>query len=165
MLRAIKGIGYDGWLTIELYPYVENPDEAARRGLERITGDPGRRMNRLQAYAQLVRLPNLPTALADILLGFLATGSPTDARRWPTYLLLMAASACLYCGGMVWNDYFDRDLDKRERPERPHSFRQNRPATGGPVRRGTRACGDRPGLPGRPGRGRLGRCRPSWRCC
>ncbi len=76
-------------------------------------------MNRMQAYAQLVRLPNLPTALADILLGFLATGSPTDWRRWPTYLLLMAASACLYCGGMVWNDYFDRDLDKRERPERP----------------------------------------------
>ena len=34
--RAIKGIGYDGWLTIELYPYVENPDEAARRGLKRI---------------------------------------------------------------------------------------------------------------------------------
>ena len=37
MIRAIKGIGYDGWLTIELYPYVENPDEAARRGLKRIT--------------------------------------------------------------------------------------------------------------------------------
>ncbi len=76
-------------------------------------------MNRMQAYAQLVRLPNLPTALADILLGFLATGSPADWRRWPTYLLLMGASACLYCGGMVWNDYFDRVLDKRERPERP----------------------------------------------
>ncbi len=26
-------------------------------------------MNRLQPYAQLVRLPNLPTALADIALG------------------------------------------------------------------------------------------------
>ena len=37
VMRAIKGIGYDGWLTIELYPYVEDPDEAARRGLKRIT--------------------------------------------------------------------------------------------------------------------------------
>ena len=66
-----------------------------------------------------MRLPNLPTPLADILLGFLATGAPTDWRRWPGCLLLMAASACLYCGGMVWNDYFDRELDHRERPDRP----------------------------------------------
>lgn len=36
VLRAIKQIGYQGWLTIELYPYVENPDEAASRGLKRI---------------------------------------------------------------------------------------------------------------------------------
>jgi UbiA prenyltransferase family protein len=76
-------------------------------------------MNRSQAYAQLVRLPNLPTPLADILLGFLATGAVIGWGRWPAYLPLLAASACLYCGGMVWNDYFDRDEDKRERPERP----------------------------------------------
>jgi 4-hydroxybenzoate polyprenyltransferase len=76
-------------------------------------------MNRMHAYAQLVRLPNLPSALADILLGLLATGSLTAWGRWPAYLFLMAASACLYCGGMVWNDYFDRELDKKERPERP----------------------------------------------
>ena len=76
-------------------------------------------MNRMQSYAQLVRLPNLPTALADILLGMLATGSLAKPERWPAYLLLMLASACLYCGGMVWNDYFDRELDRRERPERP----------------------------------------------
>jgi sugar phosphate isomerase/epimerase len=35
-LRAIKGIGYDGWVTIELYPYIDDPDEAARRALKRI---------------------------------------------------------------------------------------------------------------------------------
>ena len=34
--RAIKGIGYDGWVTIELYPYVDDPDGAARLALERI---------------------------------------------------------------------------------------------------------------------------------
>lgn len=30
-LQAIAATGYDGWLTVELYPYVENPDDAARQ--------------------------------------------------------------------------------------------------------------------------------------
>jgi len=29
-LRAIAETGYDGWLTVELYPYIASPDEAAR---------------------------------------------------------------------------------------------------------------------------------------
>ncbi len=29
-LAAIQQTGYDGWLTVELYPYVDNPDAAAR---------------------------------------------------------------------------------------------------------------------------------------
>ncbi len=29
-IAAIRKTGYDGWLTVELYPYIENPDEAAR---------------------------------------------------------------------------------------------------------------------------------------
>jgi sugar phosphate isomerase/epimerase len=29
-IAAIRRTGYDGWLTVELYPYIENPDEAAR---------------------------------------------------------------------------------------------------------------------------------------
>ena len=76
-------------------------------------------MNRLQAYAQLVRLPNLPSALADIFLGLLVTGSLTRPERWPAYLLLMLASVGLYCGGMAWNDFFDLEQDRRERPDRP----------------------------------------------
>jgi sugar phosphate isomerase/epimerase len=36
-LRAIRGIGYDGWLTVELYPYVEDPDGAARRARDYLT--------------------------------------------------------------------------------------------------------------------------------
>jgi sugar phosphate isomerase/epimerase len=35
-MRAIRAIGYDGWITIELYPYVDNPDTAARTALERV---------------------------------------------------------------------------------------------------------------------------------
>jgi sugar phosphate isomerase/epimerase len=35
-LRAIRDMKYQGWVTIELYPYVENPDEAATLALRRI---------------------------------------------------------------------------------------------------------------------------------
>ena len=34
--RAIQEIGYDGWVTIELYPYADDPDTAARLALERV---------------------------------------------------------------------------------------------------------------------------------
>jgi len=29
-LEAIRNTGYDGWLTVELYPYLDSPDAAAR---------------------------------------------------------------------------------------------------------------------------------------
>ena len=36
VFRAIKSIGYNGWVTIELYPYVDDPDPAARTALARV---------------------------------------------------------------------------------------------------------------------------------
>src|SRR5262245_23132332 len=73
--------------------------------------------HRLLAYAQLVRLPNAFTAMADICLGAVALGA------LPGYLLslicLLLASVSLYSAGMVWNDYFDFEQDLRERPFRP----------------------------------------------
>ena len=33
-LKAIRSIGYQGWITVELYPYIDNPDEAAARALQ-----------------------------------------------------------------------------------------------------------------------------------
>jgi sugar phosphate isomerase/epimerase len=30
VLRAIRATGYDGWLTVELYPFIDDPDAAAR---------------------------------------------------------------------------------------------------------------------------------------
>jgi len=29
-LQAIAATNYEGWLTVELYPYIDSPDEAAR---------------------------------------------------------------------------------------------------------------------------------------
>jgi len=41
-LRAINASAYDGWLTVELYPYVDEPDAAGREAksyLERVAAD------------------------------------------------------------------------------------------------------------------------------
>ncbi|MBL8798543.1 MAG: sugar phosphate isomerase/epimerase [Planctomycetia bacterium] len=35
-LTAIRETGYHGWITVELYPYVDDPDPAARTALERV---------------------------------------------------------------------------------------------------------------------------------
>lgn len=32
-LQAISATGYDGWLTVELYPYINDPDAAAREAM------------------------------------------------------------------------------------------------------------------------------------
>ncbi|MFO0844224.1 MAG: UbiA family prenyltransferase [Gemmataceae bacterium] len=74
-------------------------------------------MTPLQSWARLTRLVNLPTALADIALGALATDALPD--RWPAFGLLLLASGALYSSGMVWNDVFDAEQDYRERPDRP----------------------------------------------
>jgi sugar phosphate isomerase/epimerase len=34
--RAIRAMKYDGWVTIELYPYIDDPDLAARTALSRV---------------------------------------------------------------------------------------------------------------------------------
>jgi sugar phosphate isomerase/epimerase len=35
--QAIEKTGYDGWITVELYPYIDNPDDAAREAREYLT--------------------------------------------------------------------------------------------------------------------------------
>lgn len=74
-------------------------------------------MTAIRPYLQLLRLPTVFTAMADIFLGFLlARGSFQPVED---FLLLLAASSGLYLAGMVFNDVFDRHVDARERPQRP----------------------------------------------
>ena len=71
----------------------------------------------LRAYLQLVRFPAVFTAMADIVLGFvLARGCLSPV---PEFAALLIASTCLYLAGMALNDYFDREIDAKERPRRP----------------------------------------------
>lgn len=74
-------------------------------------------MNRLLAFAQLMRLPNVFTAMADIVLGAWAVGAIADSSA--VFVCLLLASSLAYLGGMVWNDWFDIKIDLRERPGRP----------------------------------------------
>jgi hypothetical protein len=73
----------------------------------------------LRPYLRLLRPPNLVTAAADILAGAAAAGLATDLSLVARLPLLVAASVCLYGGGVVLNDVFDAGLDAVERPERP----------------------------------------------
>lgn len=68
-----------------------------------------------RAYLELLRPANVATALADVLAGYALAGLG-HARALPW---LLVATACLYAGGIVLNDVFDRDIDRIERPERP----------------------------------------------
>ena len=72
----------------------------------------------MRAYLELVRVPNLFTAVGDVVAGYLllSRGVGVDRRA---LVAVAAASVALYAAGVVLNDYFDRDLDRVERPERP----------------------------------------------
>jgi 4-hydroxybenzoate polyprenyltransferase len=71
----------------------------------------------MRSYWQLLRIPTVFTAAADIVLGFQLTHRSFEP--WPKFVGLLVASACLYLAGMVFNDVFDVAQDTLERPQRP----------------------------------------------
>lgn len=71
----------------------------------------------MSAWLQLLRISNLPTAWANILMAFLiANQTWTPASE---LIVLLLASTCFYLAGMVLNDVFDFERDSLERPSRP----------------------------------------------
>ena len=80
-----------------------------------LTENPQDRMHGYRGYLELTRPANVATALADVLAGYAVAGLGNHtALAW-----LLLATACLYAGGVVLNDVFDREIDRTERPERP----------------------------------------------
>jgi 4-hydroxybenzoate polyprenyltransferase len=75
---------------------------------------------RVRAWLQLLRAPNLLTVPGDPVAGFLlAVGKNAAPGMAGRLLLAIAASLCLYAGGLVLNDVLDLETDRRERPGRP----------------------------------------------
>ena len=72
---------------------------------------------RLLAWLQLLRLPNVFTAMADVTMGFLFVNHGLAPVL--VFICLLLASSLLYLAGMVLNDVYDVAVDLRERPERP----------------------------------------------
>jgi len=71
-------------------------------------------------YLVLVRLPNLFTLPSNILVGIAAISSLAfTLTSFIQFLLLVTISVLLYCVGIVLNDLYDFDIDKKERPNRP----------------------------------------------
>ncbi|WP_235528468.1 UbiA-like protein EboC [Pedobacter sp. Leaf194] len=77
-------------------------------------------MGKLFAYLRIMRPANIVTSVADILAGIAISGILINGNGtpWLTIFCLCLSTACLYGGGIVFNDVFDAELDKTERPER-----------------------------------------------
>jgi 4-hydroxybenzoate polyprenyltransferase len=69
------------------------------------------------AYLQIMRFPNIFTAIADVTAGCLIVlGSDV---QWTPLIALAISTSAIYAAGCVLNDICDRQIDAKERPERP----------------------------------------------
>jgi hypothetical protein len=87
---------------------------------------------------KLGRISNLPTVWTNVLAGTLIAGGAWASAR--TGLVLLAMTL-FYAGGMYLNDFFDRAIDARERPERPIPAQEIAPRTVGAIGFGMLAGG------------------------
>ena len=80
--------------------------------------------SRYVAYMQLMRPANIVTAIADVLAGYaigkaFSFGLTNELLNIQLLFWLGLSTIGLYGGGVVFNDVFDAETDKIERPERP----------------------------------------------
>ena len=68
-------------------------------------------------YLQLVRLPGIFTAFSNVLIGYFFSFSFDSEIIFLPFLL--TTSGLLFCSGMIFNDYFDYNVDKKQRYFRP----------------------------------------------
>lgn len=79
-------------------------------------------MTKTNGILRLMRPANMVTSVSDVLAGIAISGFFSewifDAGHFLPVVLLCISTAGLYGGGVVFNDVFDADLDRIERPER-----------------------------------------------
>ena len=68
-------------------------------------------------WAQLVRLPNVFTVIADVAAAFLLVAHGPDPLA--RFVAVIAAGIALYWAGMILNDVFDIEQDRAQRSARP----------------------------------------------
>ena len=68
-------------------------------------------------FFQLVRIPGIFTTFSNVLIGyFFSISQNPDFTPFP---FLLVTSGLLFSAGMIFNDFFDFKIDKKERPNRP----------------------------------------------
>jgi 4-hydroxybenzoate polyprenyltransferase len=78
-------------------------------------------LKKIFGYLRLSRPANIVTAIADVLAGIAISGlflSLLGKENYIDIILLCLSTIGLYGGGIVFNDVFDVELDRIERPER-----------------------------------------------
>jgi 4-hydroxybenzoate polyprenyltransferase len=79
-------------------------------------------LKKTTGFLQLMRPANIVTSIADVLAGIaisgIVAGSIFFSNTISQIILLCLSTIGLYGGGVVFNDVFDADLDRVERPER-----------------------------------------------
>lgn len=85
--------------------------------------------SKIRGFLKLVRPANIITAWSNILVGAAIAYGTLNDESLPMFdfinyfnfdiVLLIISTSGLYGGGIVMNDYFDANLDAKERPERP----------------------------------------------
>jgi 4-hydroxybenzoate polyprenyltransferase len=73
-------------------------------------------IERVTLLLRLGRVSNLPTVWTNTLTGVVLAGGALRSIEVP---VLIVAFTLFYTGGMFLNDAFDRDSDRRARPDRP----------------------------------------------
>lgn len=86
-------------------------------------------LSKIRGFLKLVRPANIITAWSNILVGAAIAYGTLNDESLPMFdfinyfnfdiVLLIISTSGLYGGGIVMNDYFDANLDAKERPERP----------------------------------------------
>ena len=69
-------------------------------------------------YFQLARIPNAFTTPSNIISGYLIV-TPISELNSINLVTLILSSMSLYVSGVIFNDYFDIKIDRKERPFRP----------------------------------------------
>ena len=83
------------------------------------------RPSQFRSWLQLMRIANLPTAISNVMAGYILAGEYSTRVRMficypiPNLIVLLLFSALIYCGGMIQNDAFDTEIDAVDRPHRP----------------------------------------------
>lgn len=104
-------------------PPRDQPPGAGPR--HRKGASPSSRSGPVQSWLELARLSNAPTVATNALVGAAVAivwsqhrGGIGSPQPWEIVALALAMVA-MYAAGMILNDWFDLEIDRRERPSRP----------------------------------------------